>query len=50
MKPENGLKLCKEKGLLLTPGTVDSLRAVTHLDINDSDIHKASDIIDEVFN
>ena len=50
MKPENGLKLCKEKGLLLTPGTVDSLRAVTHLDINDNDIHKASDIIDEVFN
>ena len=48
--PADGMKLCREKGLLLTPGTIDSLRAVTHLDINDNDIHKASDIIDEVFN
>ncbi len=47
--PNDGLKLCKEKGLILTPGTVDSLRAVTHLDVNDSDIEKAADILDEVF-
>jgi len=44
-----GLKLCKEKGLILTPGTIDSLRAVTHLDVNDNDIEKAADILDEVF-
>jgi len=50
LTPADGMKLCREKGLLLTPGTIDSLRAVTHLDINDNDIHKASDIIDEVFN
>jgi threonine aldolase len=50
MKPEEGLKNCKEKGLILTPGTIDSLRAVTHLDICDDDIEKAANIIDEVFN
>ncbi|MBT8380332.1 MAG: aminotransferase class I/II-fold pyridoxal phosphate-dependent enzyme [Ignavibacteria bacterium] len=49
MKPEEGLKLCKEKGLILTPGTINSLRAVTHLDVNDDDISKAANIIDEVF-
>lgn len=48
--PADGMKLCREKGLLLTPGTIDSLRAVTHLDVNDDDIMKAGDIIDEVFN
>jgi threonine aldolase len=50
MKQADGLKLCKEKGLLLTPGTIDSLRAVTHLDVNDDDIENASNILDEVFN
>lgn len=49
MKPEEGLNRCKERDLILTPGTIDSLRAVTHLDINDDDINKAADIIDEVF-
>jgi threonine aldolase len=49
VSPDEGLKLCKEKGLILTPGTIDSLRVVTHLDVNDNDIVKAADIIDEVF-
>jgi threonine aldolase len=48
--PEEGLKKCREKGLLLTPGTIDSLRAVTHLDVNDVDIENAANILDEVFN
>lgn len=50
INPTECLKLCKDRGLLLTPGTIDSLRAVTHLDVNDEDIDKAADIIDEVFN
>jgi threonine aldolase len=50
MRPDEGLERCKEKGLILTPGTIDSFRAVTHLDINDDAIVKAADIIDEVFN
>jgi threonine aldolase len=49
INPVEGMKLCKEKGLLLTPGTVDSLRAITHLDVNDDDISKAAGILDEVF-
>ncbi|NNG27482.1 MAG: aminotransferase class I/II-fold pyridoxal phosphate-dependent enzyme, partial [Ignavibacteriaceae bacterium] len=32
------LSKCKEAGLLLTPGTVDTLRAITHLDVDDSDV------------
>jgi threonine aldolase len=50
MTPAEGLKRCKEKGLLMTPGTIDSLRAVTHLDVNDDDIENAANILDEVFN
>jgi threonine aldolase len=49
MSPAEGLKRCNEKGLILTPGTIDSIRAVTHLDVNDEDVNKAADIIDEVF-
>jgi threonine aldolase len=49
MKPEEGLKKCKEKGLILTPGTIKSLRAVTHLDVSDDDIEKAANILDDVF-
>jgi len=36
--------------LNLTPGTIDSIRAVTHLDVNDDDIENAANILDEVFN
>ena len=49
MTPAEGLKRCKEKGLILTPGTIDSIRAVTHLDVDDEDIENAAKIIDEVF-
>jgi len=40
---------CKEKGLLLTVGTVGLLRAITHLDIYDEDIKKAVSILQDVF-
>jgi len=40
---------CKENGLLLLQGTVDTLRAITHLDVDDSDVEKAADILGEVF-
>ena len=49
ISPTERLKSCKEKGLILTPGTIDSIRAVTHLDVNDEDIEKAANILDEVF-
>jgi threonine aldolase len=49
MTPKEGLIKCRDLGLILTPGTIDSLRAVTHLDINDEDIENAANIIDEVF-
>jgi threonine aldolase len=49
MNTDEGLKRCREKGLIFTPGTIDSLRAVTHLDVNDDDIEKAANIIDEIF-
>jgi len=42
------MSVCKEKGLLLTQGTVDSLRAVTHMDVDDEDVEKAADILAEV--
>jgi threonine aldolase len=49
MSPAEGLKRCKEKGLLLTPGTIDSLRTVTHLNVSDADVEKAIVILEEVF-
>jgi threonine aldolase len=49
MSPEEGLKRCREKGLILTPGTINSIRAVTHLNVIDADIENAANILDEVF-
>jgi len=49
MTPAEGIKKCKDKGLILTPGTINSIRAVTHLDVIDDDIEKAANILDEVF-
>lgn len=46
---EEGLKRCKEKGLLLSVGKVDLIRAITHLDVTIQDVEKAADIIDKVF-
>jgi threonine aldolase len=46
---EKGLEQCKEKGLLVSVGKIDLIRAVTHMDVSMKDIEKASSIIDEVF-
>ena len=46
---EEGLKHCKEKGLLVSVGKIDLIRAVTHLDVSFDEIKKAADIIDQVF-
>ena len=40
---------CKEKGLLLSIGNIDSLRAITHLDVSFAEIEKALKIIYNVF-
>ncbi len=47
---EEGIKRCKDKGLLLSVGKVDLIRAITHLDVSFDDVKKAADIIDIVFN
>ncbi|MCS7053019.1 MAG: aminotransferase class I/II-fold pyridoxal phosphate-dependent enzyme [Ignavibacterium sp.] len=49
MSVEEGIKRCKEEGLLLSVGKIDLIRAVTHLDVSQKDIEKAADIIDKVF-
>ncbi len=49
MNVTEALSKCKEAGLLLTPGTVDTLRAITYLDVNDDDVEKAAGILAEVF-
>ena len=46
---EEGLERCKEKGLLVSVGKIDLIRAVTHMDVSMKDVEKASSIIDEVF-
>uniref|UniRef100_A0A832G6K0 Low specificity L-threonine aldolase n=1 Tax=Ignavibacterium album TaxID=591197 RepID=A0A832G6K0_9BACT len=46
---EEGIKRCREEGLLLSVGKVDLIRAVTHLDVSMDDIRRAADIIDKVF-
>jgi threonine aldolase len=40
---------CKEQGLLLSVGNIDSLRAITHLDVSFAEIEKALKIIYNVF-
>jgi threonine aldolase len=47
---EESLKRCGEKGLLLLVGRVDSLRAITHLDVSLEEINSAVKILEEVFN
>ncbi len=46
---EDALKRTREKGLLLSVGKIDSLRAITHLDISFDDIEKTKKIFEEVF-
>jgi len=50
MTVEEGIKKCKEHGLLLSVGKVDLIRAVTHLDVSEKDIQSAAEIINSVFN
>ncbi len=50
MTVEEGIKKCKEHGLLLSVGKVDLIRAVTHLDVSEKDIKTAAEIINSVFN
>ncbi|MBK6915402.1 MAG: low-specificity L-threonine aldolase [Ignavibacteriales bacterium] len=46
---ELAVEKCKHKGLLLSVGKIDSLRAITHLDVSKTDINKAIEILKRVF-
>lgn len=46
---EEAIAACKQKGLLISVGKTDSLRAITHLDVSFDQIKKAQKIIREVF-
>jgi threonine aldolase len=43
------IEACKQKGLLISVGKVDSLRAITHLDVSFAEIKKAQKILKDVF-
>lgn len=43
--PEEVLALLRGRGVLLTPGTWDSVRAVTHMDVSSDDVLRAAEII-----
>jgi threonine aldolase len=45
---EETIKRCKDSGLLLSVGKVDSLRAVTHLDVSFKDIECTKDILNNI--
>jgi threonine aldolase len=47
---ETALSKCKELGLLLSVGSIGSIRAVTHMDVSDADIDEAIKIMKNVFN
>lgn len=49
MSLEDALAKTKAKGLLLSEGTVGSMRAVTHMDVSFEEIEKACKILEEVF-
>ena len=46
---EDSISKCSDEGLLITPGSVGYLRAVTHLDVSFEDVGKAKKIINDVF-
>ncbi len=46
---DESIKLCKEKGLLLSVGKIDLIRAIMHLDVSLDEIKKAAEILNEVF-
>jgi threonine aldolase len=49
MKPEQAMAKLAQKGLWVIPFGTTSLRAVTHLDVNDGDIKRAGKILKSVF-
>lgn len=49
LEVEDVFQKCKDKGLLLSLGSVGVIRAVTHLDISSEDINNAIQILSEVF-
>ncbi len=49
MSLEDALAKTKVKGLLLSEGTIGSMRAVTHMDVSMDEIKKACGILKEVF-
>ena len=49
MGVDEAIMRCKEEGLLLIIGRVDSLRAVAHLDVSFEEINLAKKIINKVF-
>lgn len=46
---EKAIEACRQRGLLISVGKVNSLRAITHLDVSFDEIEKARQIISEVF-
>lgn len=46
---DESLKRCKEKGLLLSVGKIDSLRAVMHLDISFKNVEESVKILNNIF-
>jgi threonine aldolase len=49
MTVSQAITKCKENGLLFLQGTVDTIRAITYLDVDDNDLEKAADILEDVF-
>ena len=49
LKVEKAIEECRKKGLLISVGKVDSLRAIAHLDVNFEEINKAQQILRDVF-
>ncbi|MDP4117366.1 MAG: GntG family PLP-dependent aldolase, partial [Bacteroidota bacterium] len=47
---DRAIAACKEKGLLLSVGKIDSLRACTHLDVSFAQIEESIKIFKQVFN
>ena len=46
---EKAIEDCRKEGLLISVGKVDSLRAITHLDVSFEETEKACKILREVF-
>jgi len=49
MSLEDALAKAKAKGLLVSEGTIGSIRAVTHMDVSFEEIEKACKILEEIF-